>query len=940
MAQTLPRKKRWQSTTADMPQERKGETRDKIEMQLGLELTRRKLTSPRSPAELIPRPQLFEKLNCALDVPLTLVVAPAGFGKSTLLASWLPGVSLPYAWFSLDEEDNDLALFTAYLVAAVQTAFPGSLETLAPLLNSSSLPSPTYLASTLNNALVKLPGEFLLILEDFHVIQNPAVFILVSQLLRHVPDSLHLVLSSRRHLPFSLNRLRAKGQLNELSARDLRFSLEESTTFLQRNGGSGLVPGTMRFLYERTEGWPAALRFADLLLRQGCETEEIIGQLLAKNANQFIDYMLTEVLDQVSPALQQFLLEAALLDDFTAGLAQAVLGGPGDSDARALWDEVMSMWKDGLLVQLDVPEPTYRYHHLLRKFLRLRAQTELDAPTRAKVHRRAAEWYARQGLITSALKHTLAAGDVRGAARLVEDRLFEILEFERDRHLLEDWLALFPHEWLDQLPELLLARILLDATNQKVAGLPSLIGRLEQHLTANPEPDPARHARFVAGLAAARTSLAIWTSQPSEVLDAASEALEQLPAGSLYVRGSLLLAQAVALQMVGHSGTSLQQLTKALKQDLESSPQLTLRVLAGVAFVHLFDGNLNSMALTAATMLRLAKDEFKISASWAHYFLGLAHYEWNHLDAAAQHFTAAAELRQTGPSNVSYVSLARLAETQQAQGLSRAASATWQELTQFTDELGTETLTYGEGGYRARLDLMQGETARALQWAQSVALPPHPHLLFEVEAHLTRLHALAASRRQEHLQALLDESRTLIALAEREHNSWRQIELEALQAVALDKLGQTGAGLDALQRSVNLAYAGDFVRTYVDLGPRGARLLNLLLERRVATGPVQRILAASVPGWNGSAGNVREPAGSEGRWIEPLTQRELQVMEQLAQRRMDKEIAQTLVISPLTVKAHTEHIYRKLGVKSRQEAVKVALAFGILAPTSNLDSRL
>lgn len=922
-----------------MAQGRINGTRTKVEMETGLELTRSKLTSPRLPLELISRPHLLQQLNCALTTPITLVIAPAGFGKSTLLASWLPTVSLPYAWLSLDEEDNDLSLFTAYLVAAVQSVFPGSLQTVTDLLNAPELPNSTHLASLLSNALAELPGEFLLVLEDFDVIQNRAIHTLVSYLLRHIPAPLHLILSSRRDLPFPLNGLRAQGQLYELSARGLRFSLEESTAFLQASEGPQLAPDIVQRLHECTLGWPAALRFALLLLRGGWQGDDPAPCLLSETDHSFLDFMQTEVLDQQSPALQQFLLQTALLDNLTVPLTESVVQLPYVSDSRPVWDQILSIWKDTLLLPLDGREPTYRYHPLLHEFLRSRAHSDLAPPIRSQVHRRASDWYARHGWITSALRHTLAAGDVHSAGRLIEERLFEMLEFDRERHLLEDWLRLFPPEWLDQLPELLLARILLDSINQSIAGLPWLIARLEQQLAASPEPDPARYARFEAGLAAGRTSLALWTSQPTLVLDSATQALEQLPPGSLYVRGSLLLAQGVALQMVGRIGTALQLLTEALKQDLERSPQLTLRVLAGFAFVHLFDGNLGNMALAATTMLRLAKDEFKVSASWAHYFLGLAHYEWNHLAAAAQHFAAAAELRHAGLSNVGYASLGRLALTQQVRGLSRAARTTWEDLTQFADELPAGALAFEEGGYRARLDLTQGETARALRWAQSIAFNPRPHLLFEVEANLTRLHVLAASRKPEHLQRLLEESRALLALAEQEHNAWRRVELEALQAVALDKLGQTAAGLDALQRSVSLAEAGDYVRTYVDMGPRMARLLNLLLERRVATGPVQRILAASVPGWSTPSGNSPEPAESEGRWIEPLTQREMQIIEQLARRRMDKEIAEALMISPLTVKAHTEHIYRKLGVKKRQEAVKVALAFGILDQTSQLDAR-
>ncbi len=935
--------------TLDQPQKkhrnspamaRRSNSDRKTQARPGVELVSSKLTSPRLNPDLVERPHLVRQLDSASTAALTVITAPAGFGKTTLLADWLATVSGPSAWLALDEEDNDLARFTAYLVAAIRSVFPRGVQAVTDLLNASGTPNALQLSAALSNALGEVPDDFVLVLEDYHLIRNPDIHTLLGYLLRHFPHPLHLVISSRTDLPFSLTGLRASGQLCELRARDLRFSCEEATAFLQRLVGPEFEPEKAQLLHERTEGWPSALRFAALLLRQGCAVQEIIGQLLARNANQFMDYMLAEVLGQQSPALQEFLLQTALLDDLTVELAEAVVQDRGDFGVRMLWNELTSVWQDSLVVRLDAPEPTYRYHHLLREFLRLRARNDLDYAARVQVHQRAADWYTRQGYVTFALKHILAAGDVCGAARLLETNLFEMLEQERGRALLQEWLGLFPPEWRDQLPELVQTRLLLDTINQRVASLPALVSRLEQLLDVEPESDPARSRRFAAGLATARTQMASAAHHPALVIKSAAQALELLPERSLYLRGTVLIERAIALQMSGHSGTAVQELSQVLKQDDEPSPQLTLRALTGLALVHLYDGNLSGVALTANTILRLAKDQFKTSANWAHYLLGIVHYEWNHLPIAAQHFAAAAELRPVGIVNISIASLAQLAVTQQAQGLDQAACDTWEDLTRFATELRAGTLIYEEGGYRAQLDLMQDEQVRALRWAQNVVLSSRPNWMFEVAPHLTRLHILATSRKQEDLQMLLDATRSLLAQAEREHNTWRQIELEALQALALDKLGQTAAGLDALERSITLAEGGDFVRIYVDLGPRMARLLNLLLERRVSMNQVQRILAANVPGWTVPASNSSDSSDSDARWIEPLTLREMQVLEQLAQRRTDKEIADTLVISRLTVKAHTEHIYRKLAVNSRQEAVKVGVAFGILNQAPDYAARV
>lgn len=894
-------------------------------------IARAKLVPPRLPQELISRPRLLDILNAALTAPIVLVSAPAGYGKSTLLEEWLARVPLPACWVSLEEDDNDLNRFASSLLAAIRTLFPGALNAFHALLNGPQSSDPRRLGTLLCDEISELPGEFILTLDDYHLIKNPAVQQFMDQLFHNMPTLLHLVVATRIDLPMPLARLRGQGQLYQVRSRDLRFTPDEACAFLRCAVGGDLSEEIMQQLAARTEGWVTALRFAALAIRAGTKPQDVIKEISISGNRYLMEYFLDEIWAQQSPALQEFLLKSSVLDRFTIELADAVLEWQHGEDTRGL---VQQLLRNELVTAISGEQEWYRYHRLLRDFLRGRARAECGKATILQLHRRASFWYAQQGFVTEAIQHALRARDYDGAAQLVETKLYDAIDREVARPLLESWLPLFPTQVLEERIELVMARIWLLSFQFKVRAAAALMSEAGRRLADMPDLSPARRRRYAGDLAYFQSALAYFTCQPEQAIEYAERVFENVPLDFGNARGNAVFYRAHAYEMLGKEEIANRLFSDALKQDFGVSPSFSSRVMVGLCARYLSRADLGNVITTAKDLLRLNKDNLPLSTPWAHYFLGLAHYELNDLERAAQVFSIAAELRYTGHVRACYEGLAWLALTQQAQGLTERARATFELLETFADEIGGGVYLLLTGAYRARLALMQGDSERALRWATGVTFDPKPYPLFEIEPHLTQIHALLTSHNSTHLRAALDETNALLEHVQTIHNPWRQIALYALKALALDAARQTAAALDTLQQSLTLAAPHKFIRTYVDLGPAMARLLDLLLTRRFMPPYVQQILAAfpshARPRIHAKPSMSKMELDGEIRNIEPLTIRELQVLEGLTRRMSRNEIAAQLMVSPSTIKTHTHRLYSKLGVNSRDEAVRVALAFGIL----------
>ena len=421
-----------------------------------LPVVRAKLHAPQIPSDLVRRDRLVELLAGSSDRPFTLVSAPAGYGKSTLVAHWLKTVDVAGAWYSVEESDNDLRQFLTYLIAAVRDLFSDACGTTLELLRAPQLPPLAMLREHLGNDLEAIREPFVLVLDDFHRIERPAIHELVDQLLEFPPSPLHLVIVTRHDPPLRLTRLRAGGRIVDVRERDLRFTEEETRAVVQRLAGIEIADGLLAHIHTELEGWIVGLRLLCLAL-QRCENPESLVRSLSGGTPMMQDYLIGEVLSQHPDSFRQCLLSVSVLDRFSAPLCEAVCAEIGHGKGGGAHFLSQLMEANLFMIELDNQGEWFRFHHLFQRFLLDQLASQAGREEVAALHLRASAWFEAQGLVEESLKHAQAADDVERAACLLEQFREAALKTDR-RYILEKWLALLPEDALQQHPELLLVR--------------------------------------------------------------------------------------------------------------------------------------------------------------------------------------------------------------------------------------------------------------------------------------------------------------------------------------------------------------------------------------------------------------------------------------------------------------------------------------------------
>src|SRR6266480_2826155 len=654
-------------------------------------LIRTKLYRPRSGSDVIPRTRLIERLNAALGGEITLVCAPAGFGKSTLLAQWVQTIDRPNAWLSLDEHDNELPVFVQSLAAALQTAFPDAFEATTALLKAPRILPPDQIATLLINELADLPDNVILVLDDYHRIHNREVHTLLELLVEHLPLQLHLVLICRSDPPIPVARWLAKGRLNELRGTDLRFTPEETETFLTSMLGSEAARETAGALDERTEGWIAALRLAALSLRGASDSASFLERLDSYTTRSISSYLVGEILAQQAHEVQEFLEQTSILAQFCAELCAEVMGSDISHEqvqSTLDWLERTNLF----LIPLDTRQRWYRYHHLFQELLQQRLQTHKSQDELATLHLRASAWYARHDLIEEAIRHALSAKDPSRATQLVEAHFFQAFEQEQ-LALVEHWLRLLPPEQIQGSPVLLTAKAWISQARGHLKELPPLLTAADQ-LLANGDRDTSDALdppfRLLHGLMETLWSLYyFFTGQAQESLECARSALVWIPPGEEHMISHATWYFVLTNQAAGQEEVELAAMLQAL-QEQSTGLSSTARLLFAQAYVYLAMGKFPLVEHTARHLLHIAREgELVISQNYAHWLLGLAHYEQNQLDEAAYHFSAVIANQHQAHFWAARDSLCGLALTYQAQGLCTRAQEATRSLLELAQEQHT-----------------------------------------------------------------------------------------------------------------------------------------------------------------------------------------------------------------------------------------------------------
>lgn len=904
-----------------------------------------KLYVPRARPNVVRRQRLLSLLDEGIDRPLTLLSAPAGFGKTTLVSDWVENrtgaraAPLQLSWLSLDEADNDPVRFMRYLAAALLHVTPRASRSILTLLRSPQAPPslPSQLA-VLVNELVKLREDYVLVLDDYHLLRDRTIHEAVAFLLEHVPPRFHLLIATREDPALPLARLRGGNAVAELRQADLRFTADETAAFLQEVMGLTVTPDNARALEERTEGWIAGLQMAALSLRGQADVAGFIAAFSGSDRH-ILDYLVEEVLNRQPEAIQDFLLRTSILDRLTGPLCDAVLGdahngGTGAEEAGRAQDILESLEHANLfLVPLDAERRWYRYHPLFADLLRLRLR-QIHPHLVPELQSRASAWYERSGLIPQAIDQALAAGDAERAAHLIEHNALLLVE-SRSRMLLA-WLDSLSIELVRCHPNIAMVRAMALALAGDLAGAESHLKDVEDAIRSGQCREQAQTVRGM--VAAARAGIALYLVGDLERgLVLSQEALDLLPATDMLTRPSALLDASTGYLISGDVGSASERAVAASEPPrTPENLRLTLRNAALLARLHVMQGRLHQAASTYARVTQLLSEQpglgVMIGGLAYHFGMGDLLRERNELEAAERHLTQGLDaLTDESVVLVADVLLGytAMADVRQARGDGPGAIEMMEAFITLARRRSFAAPVLDQAvAAQARLRLRQGDVAEAARWADRSLLPMDGELQYPREAeYLTFTRLRIAQKRAPEALPLLER---LLGGAEAGSRMGSVIEILILRALALQAEGKASDALADLERALTLAEPEGYVRLFADEGQPMAALLQRAAARGRASGYIMKLLAATrAPAPGGHEGPPDQTGGEAALLVEPLTGREREVLLHLAAEASNAEIARKLVLTVSTVKTHVHNIFGKLSVRSRTQAIAKARSLNL-----------
>jgi LuxR family transcriptional regulator, maltose regulon positive regulatory protein len=815
------------------------------------------------------------------------------------------------AWLALVAADSDPGRFLTYLIAALQTVAPGTGDGVLALLGS---PQPPPLESTLTallNDVAAIPSPVALVLDDYHVLDARPVDDAMSFLVEHLPPGVHLIIATREDPALPLARLRARGQMTELRGADLRFTPSEAAGFLNEVMDLDLSDDEIAALSARTEGWVAGLQLAAISLQGREDTAGYIESFTA--SDRFVlDYLLEEVLQRQTEAVQAFLLRTSILGRFCGPLCDAVLG-----DTTASSQETVEYLERAnlFIVPLDSERRWYRYHHLFAELLRQRLQGAVSSDGVDECHRRASEWYEEHGLEIEAFQHAAAGHDVERAERLIEGKGMP-LAFRGALAPVLGWLGSLPISVLDAHPSLRVTHAQVLLASGQIAAVESILQAAERALQDAGTDDRTRD--LVGRIAALWAMLALTRHDAETIISQSRRALEYLHPDNLPFRTSTVYKLGYAYELQGNRAEARGAYTEAISMS-QASGNVVSDIMAsiGLGVIQEMDNELDIAVATFEHAAELGAGLPFPVVCGAHLGLARVSYERNDLDAARQHGEHSLQLARQAPTTDRSVAcevlLARLAL---ARGDAGGAAAILAEAERAVSQHDFVLQVPEVAAGRVLTFLRQGDVAAAAHVAQSHDLP-----LSQARVHLAKGDPSAAL-------AVLEPYRRQMA-----EKAWADGELKALVllAVALDAHGERAKAAQLLDEALTLAEPSHFIRLFVDEGAPMGRLLFEALSRGVRPGYVRRLLAAFP---SDEPGRVAPPiaSGPRIRLAEPLSARELEVLPLIAEGLSNQEIAARLYLSLHTVKSHARTIYAKLGVTGRTQAGARARALGLLSP--------
>jgi LuxR family maltose regulon positive regulatory protein len=916
---------------------------------MSISLLSTKLYIPPTRENAIARPHLIEKLLSGMGRPgsFTLVSGPAGFGKTTLLSEFVSRLQRPAAWVSLDAGDNDPIQFWTYLITACQSVLEDVGESALELFSTpQALPDDTV-PTILINDLTRQDRSIVLVLDDYHDIQNPSIHASLLFLLDHLPHNLQIVVSTRTDPPWRLARFRARNQLIEIRAQDLRFSVEEAAEFLNHTMGVNLSVEDVAALEERTEGWAAGLQLAALSMQGHSDIAAFVKAFTGSHV-YVAEYLVEEVLQRQPEDIRTFLLRTSILKRMNAGLCEAVTGC---QDGQAILQSLHHA--NIFVVSLDNEGKWFRYHHLFADLLRSRFPQALPAEAIPALHRRASVWYEHNGFTLEAVNHALAARDYERVADLVEQAAHTLI-FTGRVNVLRDWLEAIPEASFDAHPHLTFYLFWIDILQSRAdLSEPAIQEKqdLLKSLPSSPEND-----RLRGELMAVECRAMALSGRTSRGIRLAQEALAYLPQDDLASRARANSALAIAHDLEGRAEEAAPAYQECFSQAIAAGDyRLAAHTTMAKGLIQCHYGRLHEAARTFQTIIDMGDSvgiapADKAGAAPANNarantvffpagqgYIGLAsiYLEWNDLKTAESHLKQGMELCRRGGLDGIFIGRRLMSRLRQANGDLEGAL----EEIRFPKQAFQRVDDFYVATRQIQIGLAKGDVDGAWRLAAPLvemlssdpAAVRLPLLFLEIlEAIIARVY-LARGEIGKALQ-LLDR---LQATAEPGKRPGRLIEVHLLRALAYQKQKRRGLTLEAIEsieHALELGGPEGYVLLFLEEGPGVIALLNAVVERSAAPGRLKKYARKLLNAFSGIGKPAApRPASEAAGLIEQLTPREMEVLELIAAGDSNQTIADKLFITVRTVKKHTSNIYGKLNASSRTQAVALARELGLLS---------
>jgi LuxR family maltose regulon positive regulatory protein len=895
---------------------------DQSLLQTGREIIETKLHIPQLPEDHVNRQRLVDNLRNNITLPLQTITAPAGYGKSTLVSCWLRDHESPHSWISLDERDNDLHQFSTYLVHAVVAMFPGAMQKSLQLMEDPNLPPVQILATMLVNEMSQIEQNFILVIDDFHCVTEKSVSDLLTELLRHPPKSMHLIVVSRTESFLPLGKFRAQGLLSEIRLQDLRFTEEETANYLERTLKRTLDESSAHNLNKKTEGWITGIRLAVLSILHRKNTKSFVEEL-QKSGQYVTDYLFHEVLSGQPQNIRKHLAFSSIFPRFCDPLLTAIYDCNEKESAPKGWEFIKWLKRNQLfLIPLDNDGYWYRFHHLFHEVLEKQLQRHYAVDEISALHAKASVWFAEQNFIEEAIRHALAASDIESAVRLVEQNR-QAFHNNDQWYVLEKWLSLFPETVVQQNPELLVVRSWILYHHFDIPAIPAILEILERQLDNVTENQPLLgEVNFFKGY------IHYFQNDGVRSLQYLQVALNSIPEANKEVRGQTELMYGLASQMLGNKDKAISRLHDLLSLSQMDRSAGKTRLLIAPVFMHIISGNLHEAQMANQQLYDFStSNKYLYAELWSVYLRGLISFYQNDLDQAISNFRKAGENKYVFHTRATVDSLIGLILSYQAKSEPDMVRAATQELLDYITPLHDPLCRTLVRSSKIRVSIQQGVFSSADNWRQQIPSAAENMVWWLEIPRISYCRALLADGRQISLEEAAVSLQELLLQNEANHNICQMIHGMVLLALVYKKQGNSKESLGILRRAVDLAVPGGWIRPFGELGtPMKSLLLRLqkqdessiFVEQLVASFPDDSQRAEVEAGEHKSSGPLYPVCQSP---VDALTSREKEILELLVQGHANKEIATRLFVSIDTVKTHLRSIYSKLDVKSRLQAV-------------------